>query len=106
MNYEFKAMRRSLERCKSERRDEKVKCELRNFMESTRKLFAIGYPIISTVLSGVEDLFSDLEIAFYRGEEAKNLVKQAEIICTTLYEENPEFQLTDDYLEEIKSCML
>jgi hypothetical protein len=103
INEEFKIMKETIERSKKERKEENVKKQIEIFISSCERLFDIGYPIISTVLSGIEDFFSDLKIGFYSGTETKNLVKQAETIYTFLYEENPESQLTSDYLNEIKS---
>lgn len=100
INQEFKNMRNSIERCKQEN----TRMQIERFINSCEKLFDIGYPIISTVLSGVENLFSDLEIAFYAGEDTKSLIQQAETIYTALRDENPESQLTEDILNEIKLC--
>ncbi len=99
LNKEFEKMKLYLKLCKE---DEKhLRMNMRNFIESCERIVNMGNPFVATILSGVDDLFSELRSDFHRGVESKELLTIADELCSLLENQNPEFRLTGDYLEEM-----
>jgi hypothetical protein len=102
LNLEFERMKSYLKLCKTDEKE--LRTHMRDFITSGGKVVNIGNPFIATRLSGVDDLFSELRIGLRIGDEPKNLIKIASDICSHL-EQNPELQLTEDYMEELSQML-
>jgi len=99
LNREFENMKTCLELCKKDRK--RMRTHMRNLIDSGERVVNMGNPFVATVLSGVGDLLSELRVGFHTGAQPKELIRKASELCSLLEEQNPEFQLTDEYLEEM-----
>jgi hypothetical protein len=91
---------RLLERKSREESGKRLNLTISEFIKSCEKIFSLQPPEILTEFIKARDLYTDLKISLYREDEI-NLRRQASELSAVLFNENPELQLTDDYIEKL-----
>jgi phosphoserine phosphatase len=97
---EGQIMRTLLERSKEEE-GKKLNSTISEILKSCERFFSLQRPEILTEIFNVRGLYTDLKISLYREDDRNILRERASELCAVLFEENPELQLKDDYIEEL-----